>query len=411
MTDAVLTHWKRLCYLQAGLALEAFSAPVLVLFYMSYAGFTFAEYSSIISLIFVFLWLLEIPTGALADRYGRKNALVAGNIVYLAAMSCLVALGHRVSPWLIALLFACGGALANGAFQSMMFDVYVSRGRDADFHTVNARATSLSMLSGGAAAVAGGWLAARSLAWPMYVDIGVLAVLTVAFVVWLEEPMRGSGVRRARVVEIVRDGVVGCVSNRPLLIAILIAAAAFACLRTGFNFYQPLLLGAGANVETIGWVFASLYGCSALAAYAFSHIRQSALMSKLPLIALVLIFVIAAAVLALPAATASMACVLFAIVCHQVVRGIVPSYTGYRINRSLPPDAVNRTTILSAASLVRALWAALLIWIGGLVAESVGFGRTFVLLSAATAVLIAFVSFLRVDAHESSLASLPPAGD
>ncbi|MBU9559030.1 MFS transporter, partial [Burkholderia multivorans] len=104
-----LKRWRLLCYLQACLALEAFSAPVLVFFYTSYAGFTFAEYSSIISLIFVFLWVLEIPTGAFADRYGRKLALVTGNVVYFFAMYCLLRYGHQVAPWQIAFLFACGG--------------------------------------------------------------------------------------------------------------------------------------------------------------------------------------------------------------------------------------------------------------------------------------------------------------
>ncbi|WP_179402924.1 MFS transporter [Burkholderia guangdongensis] len=411
MNDAVLLRWKWLCYLQGALALEAFSAPVLVLFYTSYAGFTIAEYTTIISLIFVFLWWLEIPMGALADRYGRKNALVAGNVVYLAAMACLVAFGHAVSPWLVALLFACGGALATGAFQGMMFDAFAQSGRDADFHAINARATSLSMLGSGAAAVAGGWLAARSLALPMVVDIGVLGALTLALAVWLEEPARRADIRRASVAAIVRDGVIGCVSNRPLMAAMLIAAAAFACLRAGFNFYQPLLRDSGTSVETIGWIFAAMYGCSSLMAYLFSHIRKSTLVSKWPPIMLVLLLAVAAAALAVPGASASTAWILFAIACHQLVRGMVPSYTAYLINRCLPPHAANRTTILSGASLVRAVWAALLVWSSGLAAESIGSGAAFVLLSAISAVVIAAICYFRTDAHETHLAPHPPGGD
>lgn len=119
MSNITLKRWRTLCYIQAVLSLEAFLAPVLIMFYTSYAGFTFEQYSAIIALIFVFLWMLEIPAGALADKYGRKRALIAGNGVYLSAMICLVMQSHSVPGWLIALLFAFGGSLSSSTFQSM----------------------------------------------------------------------------------------------------------------------------------------------------------------------------------------------------------------------------------------------------------------------------------------------------
>lgn len=406
-----LKRWRRLCYLQACLALEAFSAPVLVFFYTSYAGFTFAQYSSIISLIFVFLWLLEIPTGVFADRHGRKFALVTGNVVYLAAMFCLVSYGHRVSPWLIAFLFASGGALSNGAFQAMMFDAFAACGRDADFHTVNARATSVSLLCGGAASVVGGWLASRSLAFPMYLDMGVLAALTLSFTLWIREPVYEHRSRRPGLVEIARDGIAICVSSRALLGAILVAAVTFACLRAGFNFYQPLLQEGGADVETIGWIFAAMYGFSAATAYTFSHIRKSALLSRVPSTVLILLFAAAACVVAAPNAFASLEWVLFSIACHQTVRGMYPSYTAYLINRCLPAGTINRTTILSAASLVRAVCTAGFLWGSGMIAQRIGSASAFVMLSASAAVLIGLISLFRGDVDDARIVPVSSSND
>jgi MFS family permease len=411
MTGKNLRKWRSLCYLQAALSLEAFSAPILIIFYTAYAGFTFAQYSSIISLIFVFLWVLEVPTGAFADRYGRKMALIAGNLVYLAAMICLVGLGHSAPWWLIALLFACGGSLSSGAFQSMMFDSYASEGRDADFHTVNARATSISLFSSGVASIVGGWLAARSLALPMYADIGVLAVLTLAFIAVLREPQSTRDARGLTLKAIIRTGVVGSLTNRALLTAILVAALVFACLRAGFNFYQPLLQASGASVETMGWLFAAFYGFSSLVAYAFSHIPKSALLSKLPGIAFIVLFAISAATLAFPMASSSIGLVLLAIACHQIGRGIYPSYSTYLINRNIPPGNLNRTTILSAASLVRAVLSASLIWCTGQVADSAGFSASFVFLSGVTASLIIVTLFFGILKNESELTPVAPAGD
>ncbi|MGC2949006.1 MFS transporter [Burkholderia ambifaria] len=406
-----LKRWRHLCYLQAGLALEAFSAPVLVFFYTSYAGFTFAQYSSIISLIFVFLWMLEIPTGAFADRYGRKLALVTGNVVYFAAMFCLVHYGHQASPWLLALLFACGGALSNGAFQAMMFEAFAAHGRDADFHTVNARATSLSLVCGGAASVIGGWLASRSLAFPMYLDMGILAALTLSFALWLRVPAHEHRSRRPGLVEIARDGIAASLSSRSLLVTILAAAITFACLRAGFNFYQPLLQESGADVETIGWLFAAMYGFSSAVAYAFSHIRKSALLSRVPSMIQILMFATAACVVAVPNAFASLGWVLLSIACHQAVRGMYPSYTAYLINRCLPAGAINRTTILSAASLVRAMCAAVFVWGSGMIAQRIGFANAFVALSACAAVLIGLISLFRGGVDDARIVPVSSSND
>ncbi|AIO76833.1 MFS transporter [Burkholderia multivorans] len=406
-----LKRWRLLCYLQACLALEAFSAPVLVFFYTSYAGFTFAEYSSIISLIFVFLWVLEIPTGAFADRYGRKLALVTGNVVYFFAMYCLLRYGHQVAPWQIAFLFACGGALSSGAFQAMMFDAFAACGRDADFHTVNARATSVSLLCSGAASVIGGWLASRSLALPMYLDMGVLVALTVSFALWIREPACEHRSRRPALMEIARDGIAASVSSRPLLLTILVAAVTFASLRAGFNFYQPLLRDGGADVEAIGWIFAAMYGFSSAAAYAFSHIRKSVLLSRAPSMVLMLMFATAACAIAVPNAFASLGWVLLSIACHQTVRGMYPSYTAYLINRCLPAGAVNRTTILSAASLVRAICTAAFVWGSGVIAQRIGFASAFVIVSACAAALIGLISWFRGGVDDARIVPVSSSND
>lgn len=412
MSDMKLQRWRTLCYLQAILALEAFSAPILVIFYTSYAGFTFTQYSSIISLIFIFLWGLEVPAGAFADKYGRKLALVTGNLIYLAAMICLVGLGYLAPWWLIALLFACGSSLSSGAFQSMMFDVYAARGKDADFHTINARATSLSLLSAGIASICGGWLAARSLAFPMYADIGALTLLTLIFIVLLREPQhvcKGVSFQRSTLMAIVRTGVLGSLANKTLLTVILIAAVVFSCLRAGFNFYQPLLQTAGADVEALGWLFALFFCFSSFVAYVFSYIPKHALSSKLPCIVFILLFVASSIFLALPGASSSLGLVLLAIACHQIGRGMYPSYSTYLINRNIPSGSINRTTILSIASFVRALFSALLIWYASWLADSIGFSGAYVLLSGTSAFLIIVILFFGVEKNEPELAPIPPS--
>jgi predicted MFS family arabinose efflux permease len=245
----------------------------------------------------------------------------------------------------------------------------------------------------------------------MYVDIGALALLTLVFTAVLREPRSARDGRRLTLKAVIQTGVVGSLTNRALLMAIFVAAVVFACLRAGFNFYQPLLQASGSGVETMGWLFAAFYGFSSLVAYAFSHIPKSALVSKLPNIAFILLFSISAAALTFPMASSSTGLVLFAIVCHQIVRGMYPSYSTYLINRNVPPGNNDRTTILSAASLFRAVLSASLIWCAGQITDSAGFVMAFVFLSGVTASLLTVALLLGILINESELAQVPPAGD
>jgi hypothetical protein len=88
-----------------------------------------------------------------------------------------------------------------------------------------------------------------------------------------------------------------------------------------------------------------------------------------------------------------------------------PSYTAYLINRCLPAGAINRTTILSAASLVRAMCAAVFVWGSGMIAQRIGFANAFVALSACAAVLIGLISLFRGGVDDARIVPVSSSND
>lgn len=95
---------------------------VLVPFFTIWGGITFGQIM-ILQAIFTFsMFLFEVPTGVIADRFGRKTSLILSGIV--TGIAALVYSSYP-SFWIFVLgeiLWAIGSALASGADSALIYD-------------------------------------------------------------------------------------------------------------------------------------------------------------------------------------------------------------------------------------------------------------------------------------------------
>jgi MFS family permease len=96
--------------------------------------------------------LAEIPTGVLADRFGRKRAVILGSLIGVVAMALVPAAVYQPGLWQLAAVSGCfglwgfGQALASGADESWVVDnLAVAHRRDL-LHTYFARLNSFASL-------------------------------------------------------------------------------------------------------------------------------------------------------------------------------------------------------------------------------------------------------------------------
>ncbi len=90
-----------------------------IIYYFQDLGFSLTKIALLASAISITLFIFEIPSGYIADRFGRKNSIIASVIFYLISMSILysatsffmIAISHVV--WGIASSFFSG---ADSAF-------------------------------------------------------------------------------------------------------------------------------------------------------------------------------------------------------------------------------------------------------------------------------------------------------
>lgn len=95
---------------------------VLVPFFTIWGGISFAQIM-ILQAIFTFsMFLFEVPTGVIADRFGRKTSLVLSGLV--TGIAALIYASYA-SFWIFALgevLWAIGSTLASGADSALVYD-------------------------------------------------------------------------------------------------------------------------------------------------------------------------------------------------------------------------------------------------------------------------------------------------
>lgn len=98
-----------------------FSEPFLILFYLS-LGLNFLQIGILVSFLNICINFMEIPSGALADIYGRKNSMLVSMGSYILSFA-VFAFSSSFPPLFAAVFFfSIGEAFRTGTHKAMIFD-------------------------------------------------------------------------------------------------------------------------------------------------------------------------------------------------------------------------------------------------------------------------------------------------
>ena len=224
--------------------------PIFFLFFDDRVGFDGALTLS--GIYYAAVVALEVPSGYLSDRVGRRAVLLVASASSLAAF-----LGFALADGFAALaacqvLLAAGVASQSGSDSALLYDSMLA-GDDTDgYGAAEARARTFSMVALGASCVAGGLLGAVSLRLPyVLAALGALVALALA-ARFVEPPVEGAGT-----VTLADQGrALGRAFGEPVLRWLLAwYVLAFTLAHVPFELYQPwirLLGEAGAGAWLAG---------------------------------------------------------------------------------------------------------------------------------------------------------------
>lgn len=366
----------------------------LWMIYLASRGFSLLELGFLEGIYHVASFLMEVPTGAVADLWGRKYSRVCGRIMTVCAFAMMF-LGR--SFLVQALAFTCtalGNNLESGAGDALVYDSLLLDGKEHRYMHVAGRRELVYQVTAIIGFALGGYLALRSYAAVFLLSMLFAGSAAVCATVFKEPRIRriqgpkefpilrkiGSSMRSQFI-----DSIVIMRKRRRISFFIMFSELLFCLITIQFFYLQNHWISRGWTELSIGLVFSAnslIAGLVALQSAAIEQaIGERGVLTYVPLLLLLCLWGVA---------VTSYAPLFFII--YGCVEGILITAVGTYINRLLP--SAQRATILSFQSMAFSLFMMVLFPITGAIAEHWSLHVAFICMAVAFSVLFVIYMFV-----------------
>lgn len=235
-----------------------FLAAVTIPFFTVWGGLTFSEIMLLQSL-FIFAWaVFEVPTGAFADKFGRKNSIIAGCFSVAAAAFIYGSIPNIYVFMLAEVTWALGLSFISGADKAIIYDTLKTLRMANDSKSVFARYSMVLSLAFIIASPIGSIIASNfGLNYPMLFT-GIPALFAGFVAMTLKEPKRKMEPKKKHYAAVIIECVAYLRKHprlRPLVIDYIIGGTVLYYI---LWLYQVMLANSGAKVFQYGWISSAM---------------------------------------------------------------------------------------------------------------------------------------------------------
>lgn len=219
-------------------------------FYMRQIGFSYTQIFFLAALYEILVFLLEIPTGVFADRFGLKKCAVLGHFISAASCFPIALFPTSYSVFLLwSVLSAICTTLNSGSVEALQFESLRDISREADYTKLRGRLAAIGGFSMPFGAFIGGVLC-DNIGFGIVVALGgLIGLLITAVFVSMREP-RGVQLAREKstsqhIFETISDNLRLIKRDRELTGVIIAGSIVYAAYLLINNYSQPCLDEAG----------------------------------------------------------------------------------------------------------------------------------------------------------------------
>ncbi len=261
MTDTYLTpsinsNIQKM-YLIKMLANMHFISAILVPFFTEWGGISFSQVLYLNAAFMFFVFILEIPTGTIADFFGRKVSMQIS--CFISCVAVLVYISYPDFYVFLAaeFIFAVGASLMSGADSAFIYDTLKELGRSHESKRVFGRTESFKLAGILIGAFFGSFIAKINLKAPflfMAVPIGIAGLITFT----LKEPSIFDGENKKSYRKTLLEGINCFIESHELKILVFDMVFVGAISWLVIYFYQLFLISANVDVKYFGSVHSAM---------------------------------------------------------------------------------------------------------------------------------------------------------
>ena len=342
-TNSIKSNLGKLSILR-GLAFAWFPIPTIILFYQSH-GLNLEQAVLLKTILSLSILLLEVPSGYIADKLGRKFCLVTGSGVWIAGWLFYCG-GNSFGDFAIAeILSGMAASLISGADTALAYETLLELERESYYPTLEGRLVAIAGVTEAVCGIIGAAIAEFNLAYPFYLQT-ICLIIYCGLALTLTEPKRHLPVTSMQQIASLKTTVVDVLIKQSrlrwlILLSGTFSTASFLIVWLSQGYFTQINL----PIAAMGWTWALFHLLMSLASINALRL-ETALGIKKAL--LVLVLFLGTSYILLGNINNSAGIALIAVV--YIVRGMRSPLLLNLINRQIP--STFRATLLSLNSFV-----------------------------------------------------------
>lgn len=322
--------------------------PIIMIFLYA-KGLSFAEIMLLNSIFSVAVFLLEVPTGMLADKISRKYSLFIGSLCWTIQL-IIYMYGNSFFAFLAGQLFcALGVTFKSGAGTALLYDSLKTMKRENEVQKYEGLAYSILLYSQAIGSIAAGFLFKININLPLIIS-AINTTISAIIALRFEEPPIEDKKEKESYFTHIKDSSSYILKHGKVKAIIVYGAVFNIFYRVGFFFFQPYFEAVNLDVVYFGFFFALfnvVAGISSQKAHNIMKLTKGKTLTFLSLLLITSFGIMTVTTVWIGA---------FAILLQQIARGLYAPITSKYINKHIPSN--KRATIMSLYSLIASLAAA-----------------------------------------------------
>ena len=356
--------------------------PIIVLFFQEH-GLSLTQVMFLQAIYSLSVAVFEIPSGYIADLFGRKNTIIISTIFSFIGYVIFSFYGGFLAFAIAEVLIGIGGSLMSGSDSAILYDTLLETGNKEAYTRIEGKNYAIGNFSEATAGVLGGFLAVGSIYLPIYVQTAILFLSIPIALSLVETTLHKENRLDKSFKSIFKVLKFAMIDNKKLKWLIVYSSAMGVATLSVAWFAQPFFKQVNVPLAYFGILWAGLNfsaGFTSLNSHKFNQNKEKGKM---------LFYLALAMIGALLFVGFNMTLFgLFFIVSIYLLRGIVTPILRHAINENTTSN--KRATVLSIRSFIIRISFAIFAPVLGFLADDYSLSISFYVL----AILVGFFSIL-----------------